>query len=147
MFDEDTFVALAQESEEGVDHRRASPGQIAEAPRVLVEEAGQGLRTPLADLVVGAEGKPGLGHALEAAERHVGHPRQDLDEWPLGDAPQWLLLLLVLLLLLLTRLQMGETAQFSFPSLHPRSKKKKEQRAEQTSHDISVVGDSGGERD
>jgi hypothetical protein len=42
---------------------------------------------------------------------------------------------------------MGETARFRFHLLHPRSKNKKEQRAEQTSHDSSVVGDSGGERD
>lgn len=67
------------------------------ADRVALEEAGQGLRTLLADLGVGAEGKPGLGHALEAAERAVGYPRQDLDEGAFGEAPQGLLLLSLLL--------------------------------------------------
>jgi hypothetical protein len=41
----------------------------------VVEESRQGLRSTLADVPVRAEGQPGSGHALEAAERLVGHPR------------------------------------------------------------------------
>jgi hypothetical protein len=74
-----------------------------------VEEAGEGLRAPPADLGIGAEGKPPLGHATEAAERPVGHPGQDLDQGVLRQARRGLLRLLVLMFL-----QMGETVQFRF---------------------------------
>jgi hypothetical protein len=78
-----------------------------------VEEAGEGLRAPPADLGIGAEGKPPLGHATEAAERPVGHPGQDLDQGVLRQARRGLLLLLVLMFL-----QMGEMVQFRFVLIH-----------------------------
>jgi hypothetical protein len=117
MLEVDNFIHLAQERERGIDHRRASPRQIVELYTILtgVEEAGKGLGTTLADVGVRAEGQPRLGHALEAAERHVGHPREDLDEGPLGEARRSLLLLLLVFLLLLPHLQMGDIAQFRFP--------------------------------
>jgi len=56
------------------------------------EEAGQGLGRFLAEVRVGAEGEPGSGHALEPAQRHVGHPREDLDDEVLREAGHALLL-------------------------------------------------------
>ena len=76
------FVAVAQERERWVE-RRTSPFQVAESESIafiMVGEAGESLWRPLADVGGGAEGEPRLGHALEAAERTVGHPRKDLDE-------------------------------------------------------------------
>jgi hypothetical protein len=95
------FVALTQESEGRVDQRYTSPRQIVEFETVdvVVEEARKGLRRPLADVPRGAEGKPRLGHALEAAERPVGHSSKDLDEGALGEARHRLPLLMLLLLL------------------------------------------------
>jgi hypothetical protein len=75
MLDLEAVVAPAQERERRVDQRRASAGQIAEVEASTVifveEEAGQGLRrplAPLADVRLGAEGLPRLGHALETTE-------------------------------------------------------------------------------
>jgi hypothetical protein len=96
----DTYVsvALPQKRERRVDQRRTSSRQIPEmeATPVLVEESREGLRRPPADVPGGAEGKPRLGHALEAAERPIGHPTKDLDEGALGEARRRLLLLLLL---------------------------------------------------
>lgn len=56
------------------------------------EESGQGLGRFLAQVGVGAEGEPGSGDALEAAQRPVGHPREDLDGEVIGEAGHALLL-------------------------------------------------------
>jgi hypothetical protein len=106
----DVDVALAQERHRGIDYRGTSPGQIVELEAIAaeVEEAGEGLRAPLADFGIGAEGKPRLWHALEAAERPVGHPGQDLDQSVLRQARHGLVLLVLMFL------QMGETVQFRF---------------------------------
>jgi hypothetical protein len=81
---------------------------------VLVEEAGKALRRPLADVGVGAEREPRTGHAREAAERLVGHPRQDLQKGTLGDAHHSLLLL--------PPLQTEETVRIGrVPSMNRRS--------------------------
>jgi hypothetical protein len=58
--------------------------------KLLWKNPERGLRRPLdAFDEVGAELAPLLGDALEAAERPVGQPRQDLDEGALGgDAPR-----------------------------------------------------------
>lgn len=100
----ESMVSPAQERERSID-QRAPPGQIAEAEVVgqaVMEESGEGLRCPLDGFDgVGAELAPLLGDALEAAERPVGQPRQDLDEGALGDAlrcrGRWLPLLPLLL--------------------------------------------------
>lgn len=105
LLDLKPIVDLAEERERRVDHRGPSAGQIKEAgaSTIVEEEAGQGLRVPLADVWVGTEGQPWLGHTLESAERPVRHPRQDFDEGPLGEAPQGVLFLFV------RRLQMVHT--------------------------------------
>ena len=97
MFDTNVCVALSQERERGVDQRQTSSRQITETELVVVvvEETRKGLRRPLADVLGGAEGKPRLGHALEAAQRPVGHPSEDLDEGTLGDAHRRLPLVLM----------------------------------------------------
>jgi hypothetical protein len=61
---------------------------------MVVEETGKGLWRPRENVPGGAECKPRPGHALEAAERPVGHPSKDLDEGALGEARRRLLLLL-----------------------------------------------------
>jgi hypothetical protein len=71
-----------------------------ETTSVVVEEARKGLRRPPADVPGGAEGKPRLGHTLEAAERPVGHPSKYFDEGALRETRRRLLMLLLLLLLL-----------------------------------------------
>jgi hypothetical protein len=92
------FVDLTQERERGVVQRRTPPpsGQIKSIAVVVVvvEETGKGLWRPRENVPGGAECKPRLGHALEAAERPVGHPSKDLDEGALGEARRRLLLLL-----------------------------------------------------
>jgi hypothetical protein len=100
LLERNVVVARAQERERGVDQRWTSPIQITkiEIIDVLVEEPRQGLWRPLADVRGGAESKPRLGHALEAAERPVGHSRKDLDEGALGEARRGLLPLHLLFL-------------------------------------------------
>lgn len=61
-------------------------------------EAREGVWRTLADVETGAKIKPRLGHALEAAERPVAHPLQDLPEDVVGDVRRGLLLLPFLLL-------------------------------------------------
>lgn len=87
-------IAL-QERGRRVNQRAASPGQIEETEASVVvgvvatgvgEEAGQGLGRFLAEVGVGAEGEPGSGDALEAAQRAVGHPREDVDDEVSGEA-------------------------------------------------------------
>lgn len=91
--DLDVFTAAGQEGKRGVDHRPASPRHIGEMARFeglavgypVVEEAGQGLMCLPAEGRVGAEGEPWFGHALEAAERAVGHPGEDVGDEVLGE--------------------------------------------------------------
>jgi hypothetical protein len=111
LLDLEALVA-PQERESRVDHRGPSPRQIAEfevaiSICVVMEEAGQGLRRPLTDVWAGAESEPRPRHTLEAAQRPVGHPRQDLHERALREAPRGLLLLLLLPHLLLPPPQMA----------------------------------------
>lgn len=145
MLDREALVAPDQERERRVDRRGPSAGQVVEfeASAVLVEESRQGLRRQLADLWVGAEGEPGLGHALEAAERPVGHPRQDLREGPLREAPQRLLLLLVVLPHLL-RLQTEESVRFGSIDCWIEDWKKEEEGKNRANYLRRFLG--GGER-
>jgi hypothetical protein len=109
LFDGVAVVGPQPERERRVDQRGAFAGQVMEleASTVVVEEAGQGLRAPLADVGVGAEGQPRLGHALEAAERLVGNPRQDSGEDVGGEAPERVLFLLLLVLQIVGTVRLG----------------------------------------
>jgi len=85
---------------EGSTSGRPLPDKLREAvgvgPVVFrtaeAEDSGQGLGRFLAEIRVGAEGEPGSGHALEPAQRPVGHPREDLDDEVLREAGHALLL-------------------------------------------------------
>jgi hypothetical protein len=100
-------------------------------------------RAPLADVGVGAEGKPRLGDALEAAEQLVGCPRRDLDEGGDREAPHGRGLLLVLfLLLLLLHLQTGNKPVVGFPLLDSRSEEGRG--GKQTWREGSVAGNGSG---
>jgi hypothetical protein len=99
VVDDTAPVCGRQERKRGVDHGRASTRQVNEVAAVATigaqavkEEAGHGLRAPAADDGVGAEGKPWPGDALEAAQRLVGHPREDFGDEIVGEAGRhWLL--------------------------------------------------------